>query len=168
MSYQGTAEKIENTPKKHPGGRPLKFQSPEELQEKIDAYFESCHEKVTETTKSGSIKEYTIQSRPYTVTGLAVYLDTTRDVLIDYQNRDEYSNAIKKAKAKIHNYAEEYLYNGKNVAGGIFVLKNNFGWKDKVEHEHTSDSLTGLLEHLNNKPIDITPSPDLITHEPEE
>jgi len=29
---------------KHAGGRPLKFQSIDDLQKKIDAYFDSCYE----------------------------------------------------------------------------------------------------------------------------
>ncbi|MCP3684615.1 MAG: hypothetical protein GY861_18265 [bacterium] len=112
----------------HPGGRPLKFKSVEELQEKIDAYFESCW-----IEENGKL----IRIRPYTISGLALELDTCRKVLLDYEERDEYSNAIKKAKGKIESFAEEKLY-GNNVAGVIFNLKNNYGWKDKTEQEHSN------------------------------
>lgn len=101
------------------GGRPLKFKTVEELEVKIESYFESCLE-----TKE-----------PITVTGLALWLDTTRDTLMDYQNRDEFSDAIKKAKLRVENDYEKALRtNGK--AGDIFGLKN-FGWKDVQQRELT-------------------------------
>ena len=101
-------------------GRPSKFKSVEELQEAIDKYFEECDE-----TK-----------RPYTVSGLAYALDTTRRTLLDYQEKDEYSHTIKRAKAKIEAFNEELLFS-KDVptVGVIFNLKNNYDWKDKQEIE---------------------------------
>jgi hypothetical protein len=101
-------------------GRPLKFKTVGEMQEKIDAYFKECDEK----------------DKPYTITGLALALDTTRDLLLDYQyNRDEFSDTIKRAKLKCENYAEMHLFKGKNgVVGAIFNLKNNYSrWVDKQE-----------------------------------
>lgn len=98
-------------------GRPMKFKSAEELQEKIDAYFARCEEK----------------DDPLTITGLALALDTTRDTLMDYEGKDGFSDAIKKAKLKI-----EHAYELRNIkrgnAGDIFALKN-FGWKDKIESD---------------------------------
>lgn len=102
-------------------GRPLKFKTPEIMQEKIDAYFKKCDEK----------------RKPYTVTGLALALDTDRETLINYQNRNDFFDTVKRAKLKCQNYAEEYLYNGKNVAGAIFNLKANYKWEDKQQLEHT-------------------------------
>lgn len=118
-------------------GRPLKFKTPEELQKKIDAYFDDyCWGEVPilKETKSGQ-PVYTLikkQTKPYTVTGLAVYLDTTRETLLDYQKKDKFSDTIKKAKLRIHNYAEEQLYRSGQVAGPIFNLKNNWAWKDST------------------------------------
>jgi hypothetical protein len=66
-------------------GRPLKFKSPEQLQAKIDAYFASCW-KETPIFKDGKqIGVTRHQARPYTITGLALDLDTTRETLIDYE-----------------------------------------------------------------------------------
>lgn len=116
-----------------PGGRPLKFKTTEELQEKIDAYFESCwEEREDEKTK----KEYKFQVRPYTITGLAMHLDTSRQTLMNYEERGEFFDAIKRAKLKIENYTEEKLH-GNNVTGVIFSLKNNYGWVDKKEIDNT-------------------------------
>lgn len=96
-------------------GRPKKFQSVEELQKKIDAYFLDC----------------LTNDEPVTVTGLCLWLDTTRDVLMDYQNDDEFSYTIKKAKQRIEHAYEKRLIRRGN-AGDIFALKQ-FGWTDKQE-----------------------------------
>ncbi|WP_318626895.1 terminase small subunit [Paenibacillus polymyxa] len=119
------------------GGRPLKFESAEELQMKIEEYFESCHNEAGDLT------------RPYTITGLALALDTSRKVLLDYEKRDdEYSYTIKKAKLKIENFAEESLFTSKQTAGVIFNLKNNYGWQDKQD--------VGLSGGLNNTNQDLS------------
>ncbi len=133
-------------------GRPLKFKSPEELQERIDEYFESCFEESwgedeegrwkPDVDRYGEIKR--VQVRPFTISGLAVFLDTDRKTLLNYESREEYFLTIKKAKAKIENYTEEQLYNtqAKNMTGIIFNLKNNYGWQDKQQIENT-----GSLDH---------------------
>lgn len=98
------------------GGRPLKFQSVEEMQEAIDKYFAITPEE------------------EWTVTGLALALDTYRDVLIRYENKDEFYNTIKRAKEKVHNSYEKDLRK-KGRSGDIFALKN-FGWRDQQEVNH--------------------------------
>ena len=82
------------------------------------------------------------KQKPLTVTGLAVALGTSRDVLLDYETTysekyPEFSNTIKEAKEQIKAYAEESLF-GTNTAGVIFSLKNNWGFKDKYETENTN------------------------------
>lgn len=109
-------------------GRPLKFKNVEELQNAIDAYFLSCED----PERPG------FYIKPLTITSLAVHLDTTRDLLLDYQEKDEFSDTIKKAKQFIHAWTEEQLYRNTQVTGVIFNLKNNYGWKDKTEQDITS------------------------------
>jgi hypothetical protein len=148
-------------------GRPLKFQSVEELQQKIDAYFAECDphtgmEKYVVRLKDDSTKvierECLTPQVPYTITGLALALDTSRKTLLDYESGEydnkaldestqaEFSNTIKKAKLKIHNFAENRLFSGQIVAGIIFNLKNNFEWVDRKE-------LTGA----DGNPINLGP-----------
>lgn len=98
-------------------GRPLKFKSPKDIEDAANEYFKICDEK----------------GKPYTITGLAIALDTDRKTLLNYEDRDEYFPTIKKVKQKVENYAEEKLFNGSNTAGVIFNLKNNYGWVDKQE-----------------------------------
>lgn len=110
--------------------RPLLFKSKEELQSKIDAYFESCY--------SEDDKGNRTQVRPYTITGLAVALDTSRQTLVNYEAKEEYFDTIKKAKDIIENWTEEQLYRNTQVTGVIFNLKNNYDWKDRTETDITS------------------------------
>ena len=91
----------------------------EELQEKIDEYFESNPEKPT-------------------VTGLAYFLGfESRQSLYDYKDRPESSYTIKKAVLKIESKHEERLYENGST-GSIFWLKNR-DWKDKQETEHSGE-----------------------------
>jgi predicted transcriptional regulator len=100
------------------GGRPLKYKTVEELEKKINEYFEMCDNKQLH----------------YTITGLALYLDVDRRTITDYAHKEMFSPTIKKAKLKVENYLENNLF-GNNVTGVIFNLKNNFGWKDKTEQD---------------------------------
>ncbi len=117
------------------GGQPPKFNSVEELQAKIDRYYSECEAK----------------ELPYTITGLCLALDITRQTLLNYQNKDEYFDTIKKAKLKCENYAEQQLFTGKNVAGVIFNMKNNYGWVDKIENKITGDEDAPLVVSVKDK-----------------
>jgi len=106
-------------------GRPLKFETVEDLQAKIDEYFEI-------TPKD-----------EWTITGLAIALDTYRKVLCEYgdgkydeEDRD-FSNTVKKAKQIVENgYEIDLKKHGR--PGTIFALKN-FDWKDKNETDLHAD-----------------------------
>ena len=115
------------------GGRPLKFKSPEEMQEKIDAYFK------------------TTPDEEVTITGLALALDTDRQTLINYEKRDEFFDTIKKAKTIVENSYERALRkNGRT--GEIFALKN-FGWQDKQEISAEVDNKVSY-DKLSDEEID--------------
>ena len=109
------------------GWRPLKFESVEELQKKIDLYYESCYEILEEWVKK--------KIKPFTITWLAVYLDTNRQTLINYEDKsDEFFDTIKRRKSIVEDDIETWLLMNKyNSTWAIFNLKNNFDWKDKTE-----------------------------------
>jgi len=109
-----------------------KFNSPEEMQAKIDAYFADCKGEVV-TDKDGEpiLNKYgepvILGAKPLTVTGLALALDfTTRQALLNYQARGEFRQIIETAKLKIENYAEMRLYDKDGCNGARFNLQNNF------------------------------------------
>jgi hypothetical protein len=117
-------------------GRPPIFKTPDELQEAIDWYFFDAH------YDSCGFPRTFLKYHP-TVAGLALALGfSCRQSITDYSEKDEFSSTIKKAKLRIEQYLEEALH-GNSVTGIIFNLKNNFGWKDKTEHEHTINESLG-------------------------
>lgn len=135
-----------------PGGRPLKFKSVEELEEKIKAYFDKCDQTVIKTIydKEGNVLEEL--TKPYTITGLALALDTSRETLCNYEEKEEYFDTIKRAKLKCQNDLEERAITGKaNPTFSIFSMKNNYGWRDKTEIEHSGEMTIGsLLDKLKD------------------
>lgn len=92
---------------------------------------------------------------PFTISGLAGALGTNRGTLLNYEKeliqsfdetkREQFSNAIKRAKGIVEQYVEKYMYTGKNQTSAIFVAKNNFGWQDRRETDITSkgEKITG-------------------------
>lgn len=98
------------------GGRPLKFRSVKELEEKTEEYFAECERK----------------RRPFTMSGLANSLDVDRRTLLNYGERERFFPTIKKARRKVEQWWEERLADSA-ATGAIFNLKNNFDWKDKTE-----------------------------------
>lgn len=137
-------------------GRPPKFGTVEELQEKINAYFESCDNRTTKIMNSKGKMIEVPDPRPYTITGLALALDTTRRTLLDYETiyGEEFSHTIKMAKQKIENFAEESLWQPKIATGVIFNLKNNYGWVDKTEVETSGETTVNNKIDLKNVSTD--------------
>ena len=110
-------------------GRPVKYETPESMQRAIDAYFD--------------------EEEQITVTGLAMALDLTRQGLIEYEAKDQFSDTVKKAKQRIQAHVESVLMYGRNQTGAIFNLKNNFGWQDK-----NTTVIEGNLElNWGNSPV---------------
>ena len=122
---------------KHAGGRPRKYETVEAMEERIEAYFSTCDERVVRVVVGDkSNKELVDVPRPetYTVQGLCVFLDLTMDGLLVYEKRDEYFGTIKRTKARIEANKVTHLLDGDGYGPGrIFDLKNNCDWKDKQE-----------------------------------
>lgn len=104
---------------KHAGGRPLIFKNPKEFLDKAEEWFG-----ITPINQQ-------------TITGLAVYLDTSRETLMNYEKKDEFFDAVKKVKDRIE-YSYELTLRTRGSAGDIFGLKN-FGWKDRSEVESSGE-----------------------------
>ena len=127
---------------KHPGGRPPFYTSVEEMQEKIDAYFEECKGEILRDGDDMPIldkkgKPIRIGRRPLTITGLALALGfNSRTSLLNYEGKEEFMNTITRAKARVEQYAEERLYDKDGSNGAKFSLANNFkGWSEKQQIE---------------------------------
>lgn len=109
------------------GGRPPHYETPEELDKKVNEYLLHCIEK---------------EEKP-TITGMTLFVGfSSRASWDDYQKRDGFSYIVKRAKLTVENSYEQ--------SGGtidIFALKN-MGWKDRTEIDQTNTN-------LNSNPISL-------------
>jgi hypothetical protein len=120
------------------GGRPPMYKSAEEMELKINEYFDSCSEEVE--VDENEKKNIRRSSEPFTITGLALFLGfESRQSLFDYEKNEEYTYIIKRARLVIENRYEQSLA-GQSPTGSIFALKN-MGWKDRQEIEHSEKKL---------------------------
>ena len=97
-------------------GRPfgtLKYDNLEELEKGIEEYFANCD----------------ANEKPYTISGLADYLNISTVTLMNYgreqYNNGEYFSAINSARQRCLTYAENRLYDKDGVQGAKFYLTNN-------------------------------------------
>jgi hypothetical protein len=123
-------------------GRPPRFESVEDLQNKIDQYFEWVNGEYCQVEELDPVTLNIIKwqkcvrpAEPITITGLVLYLGfCSRQSMFDYQDhpdKPEFSDAIKRARLKVEAAYEKNLH-GCAVAGSIFALKN-MHWKDRSE-----------------------------------
>lgn len=127
------------TEDKNKVGRPPKFDSAEKLQKKIEEYFEFCPD--TRKVKSGEIL---LDVPAPTVTGLALFLGfESRQSFYDYEENDEFSYTIKRARTFIEKEYEMMLHGGQ-CTGAIFALKN-LGWSDRTDLRHSGDAKNPLV-----------------------
>lgn len=119
-------------------GRPMLWKDPEQLQSLIEEYYKECKEREV----------------PITMAGLAVALYCDRGTLINYSRKDQFFSVIKRARELVNAKLEEHLMSGKPPIGAIFLGKNNFGYVDKQEVEHSGEmSITGIVSKLEgNRP----------------
>ena len=131
-------------------GRPLKYTDINKLQQDIDNYFKTCdkgEEIEVYDKKAQEVKKIKV-TIPYTITGLAIALNTCRQTLLNYEVLPEYLDTIKNAKQRVENYAELRLMKGDLFpASAIFALKNH-GWQDKQDIEVTTETLESKLARL--------------------
>lgn len=101
--------------------RPLKFQSVEELELKIQGFFDLI--------KKG-------EEEP-SVIGLACHLDVHKQTLLNYQDKPEFEPTIDRAKSLI-----EKMFTARALKGEIppaifiFVSKNHYEYKDTQDFNH--------------------------------
>ena len=128
----------------------LVYNTPEELQKAVDAYFDSCY-------GPGYYRGMPIldphgdpvimQIQPFTLTGLARHLHISTVTLFKYEAHSkaglippEYAEIILDAKLRIQEYAERRLYDKDGTSGARFVLEAGFGWMTKKEQQELKQS----------------------------
>jgi valyl-tRNA synthetase len=141
-------------------GRPPLFKTPEQMQKKIDEYFDKiCGIEFFKDDETGKIqldnnkKPIILSIKPPTVTGLALHLGfSDRHSLYDYEKRKDdkeiFAHIIKRARTRVENYLEEKTTT-EGKAGQIFLMKNH-GWTDKQEIEHLGNKERPLTINIQN------------------
>lgn len=126
---------MDEDPNKRKVGRPLKFESPNELLAAINGYFAS------------------VPFKHYTVTGLALVVGS-KQTLADYQDRDDYKAFVIQAKLIVEHSYEMSLRTDEKPVGAIFGLKN-FGWSDKLNLDHGGKvEIITIIDDIPSDPDD--------------
>lgn len=131
--------------------RPLKFLTPEELESRIKEYFDHCDagEQVTELSKRGELLTY-VKPIPYTVEGLALWLDVDAVTVRRYGQRDQFCTVITRARERIfHSWIKGGLSGQYNPKIAALCLAANYGpYNIKQEINHTSSTVEDVLKRL--------------------
>lgn len=132
------------------------YTSVEEIESKIEQYFEDCKGyPLTDNEGNQIFNKFGlpvfIDVHPPTVTGLALALGfTSRQALLNYQAKLEFVDTITRAKARVEQYAEERLFDRDGSNGAQFSLRNNFkGWDVDKRNDDSGD---GKITIVNNIP----------------
>ncbi len=127
-------------------GRPLQYKTVEELQSAVDEYFAFCDNRITQIYSKEVGDNVPISfPAPYTMSGLARAIGLSRQALSEYNHREQFGDAIKKARARVEEDIETRLLEGRSPAGAIFNLKNNFGWMDQSRQDIRVEQVTPIL-----------------------
>lgn len=132
------------------------YTSVEEIEGKIEQYFENCKGyPLTDSNGEQIFNKFGspvfVDVHPPTVTGLALALGfTSRQALLNYQAKPDFVDTITRAKARVEQYAEERLFDRDGSNGAQFSLRNNFkGWDADKKN---GDSGDGKITIVNNIP----------------
>ena len=117
-------------------GRPRKYSNPEDLENKINEYFNG--------------RDY----NEITVTGLCLYLGINKDTFYEYAKVPEFKFIIDMARLRVENSYEIALRKDGGTEN-IFALKN-FGWKDKQEVDLAAniDSVSVTVDTVDEEQIE--------------
>lgn len=140
-------------------GRKPRYKDKEEIEEKINNYFESCKGEILMNKQTGEpiLTKYgqpvIVNAKPPTVTGLALALGfTSRQSLLNYQAKKEFMDTITRAKMVVEEYTEGRLFDKDGSNGAKFSLMNNFkGWNDRIITELDQEEQRARIESLKKQ-----------------
>lgn len=132
---------------KNKGGRPPTYKTKEEMQIKIDEYFDCCKGEYLKNEDGEFVlnkfgEPVMINVKVPTVTGLALALGfNSRRSLLDYSVKKEFLHTVARAKSRVEEYAESRLFDRDGARGAEFSLRCNFKWNDKQADDAKEDAI---------------------------
>lgn len=133
--------------------RKPKYESVEQIEGLIEAYFESCKGEILRE-EDGSIvfnpKDGTpiwINRKPPTIPGLALALGfSSRQSLYNYKARKEFMDTISRAQTRVEQYTAERLFDRDSQRGAQFALEYGFRYRRDAEGEKKDESQRITME----------------------
>lgn len=133
--------------------RKPKYESVEQIEGLIEAYFESCKGELLRD-KDGRIvfnqKDGTpiwINRKPPTIPGLALALGfSSRQSLYNYKARKEFMDTISRAQMRVEQYTAERLFDRDSQRGAQFALEYGFRYRRDAEGEKKDESQRITME----------------------
>ena len=148
-------------------GRPPepKYKTVRQLKQKFNAYFDSIKKVVIEEDDEGNVLRYETYIRPPTLQRLALFCGMTgdglRESIYKYKRNhpefEEFKNLYEMAKAECLAYNVDQLIMKPGSTKGVeFILKNNYGWEEKVVQESSIEAKnsTFKLENLSAEQLE--------------
>lgn len=135
------------------GAKP-KYETAEEMQAMIEAYFTSCEGKVlTGADGKPVLNKYgqpiIYGEKPLTMSGLARALGfKSRQTLLNYKAKAEFMDTVTRAKQRVEEYVEGRLFDKDGSAGAKFSLENNFGWASKQETKVEAEARVVIIDDI--------------------
>lgn len=137
-----------------------RFETPEKMQEAIEAYFAKCDAgRERKVVSQGRVVVVQGSPIPYTVSGLALALGVDLDTLANYEKRkgyEDYFGIVRAAKLRVLQCLEERGLTGEyNAALVKFQLSCNFGYKEAKDDsgggggENSSDAERAAILEKN-------------------
>lgn len=137
-----------------------KFETPEKMQEAIEAYFAKCDAgRERKVVSQGRVVVVQGSPIPYTVSGLALALGVDLDTLRNYETKkgyEEFHEIVRNAKIAVLQCLEERGLVGEyNAALVKFQLSCNFGYKEAKDDnsggggENSSDAERAAILEKN-------------------
>lgn len=105
-------------------------------------------------------RKHKTEQQPYTMSGLARRLGLSRQGLMEYKAKDDFSDTIKEARALVEEFNERLLLSGKYATGAIFNLKVNFGFKENEEENKPPENPIIFINNVPTEPSPVTVPPE--------
>lgn len=135
------------------GARP-KYETVEQMQGAIDAYFDSCKGEVLRDADGKPMfnkfgQPIIYGEKPLTMSGLALALGfKSRQTLLNYKAKAEFMDTVTRAKQRVEEYVEGRLFDKDGSAGAKFSLENNFGWASKQETKVEAEARVVIIDDI--------------------